>query len=241
MKNLIVIVLMAAFGWQCAGGHSAKQAKMLVFSKTKGFRHASIAQGKKMFLEMAPELGVVVDTSEDASLFTANNLKQYKTVVFLNTTGNMLDDAQQLAFEKYIQSGGRFLGIHAAADTEYDWPWYNKLVGAYFESHPKPQKLDYIVTDAKHPAVSFWYPKVNRLEEIYNYKSVQRDIIKVVLLADEKTYQGGKMPDWHPAAWYHEYDGGRAFYTALGHHPETFADADFRKHIKGALQWLWQR
>ena len=241
MKQCLIAILVFALATPTVFAQQKKENSMLVFSKTKGFRHQSIANGKAMFQAMAAQWKARVDTSEDASLFTYDNLKQYKTVVFLNTTGDMLNDEQQAAFEKYIQGGGTFLGIHAAADTEYDWPWYNKLVGAYFASHPKPQKVDYIVKDNKHPSVAFWYPKVNRFEEIYDYKSVQKELINVIMLADEKTYEGGKMGDWHPAAWYHEYDGGRAFYTGLGHHPETFQDADFQKHITGALKWLWQK
>lgn len=104
--------------------------RVLVFSKTKGFRHASIPVGKQAIMKLGQENGFAVDTTEDAGKFTEANLKQYGAVIWLSTTGNVLDESQQAAFERYIQAGGGFVGIHAAADTEYDWPWYNQLVGA---------------------------------------------------------------------------------------------------------------
>ncbi|HMP91548.1 MAG TPA: ThuA domain-containing protein [Phnomibacter sp.] len=218
-----------------------KKLHLLVFSKTTGYRHESIAAGKQMFLEMAAQYQWQADTTEDASYFTPESLQQYQIVVFMNTTGNVLDEQQQQAFENYIKAGGRFLGIHAATDTEYQWPWFNQLVGAYFASHPKPQQVDYVVLDAKHPAVSFWAPKVNRLEEIYDFKQLQKDRLHFIMRADENSYQGGKMGEFHPAAWCQKMEGGRAFYTALGHHPQTYADKDFRRHIVGGIIWLMRK
>jgi type 1 glutamine amidotransferase len=120
-----------------------RSPKILVFSATGGSRHASIKDGKMALLKMGLEKNWGIDTTEDATRFTDTNLKQYSAVVFLNTTGNILNEKQQMAFQKYIQAGGGFVGIHAAADTEHDWPWYNNLVGAYFENHPKPQMALY--------------------------------------------------------------------------------------------------
>jgi type 1 glutamine amidotransferase len=211
--------------------------KILVFSATKGYRHASIANGKMALLKMGSEKNWKVDTTEDATVFTEVNLKQYSVVVFLNTTGNILNDEQQIAFQKYIEGGGGFVGIHSATDTEYDWPWYNNLVGAYFESHPKPQVALYNVVNRKHPAVSFMPDTLSRLEEIYNFKSFKKELVNVLITVDEKSYTGGKMPDYHPIAWYHNYDGGRAFYTEWGHHPETFSEPLFLRHIAGAIKW----
>ena len=219
----------------------AKPARILVFSKTKGFRHQSIAAGKLMFLGMQDSLKISVDTTEDASFFTTRNLKKYKVVVFLNTTGDVLDSLQQVAFADYIHHGGTFLGLHAASDTEYGWPWYNKLVGGYFVSHPKPQKATYTVLDKKHPATAFMPESFVRFEELYNFKDLQKDMVTFALQVDEKTYEGGKMGDFHPMAWYHDFEGGKAYYTALGHHPETYSDAQFQQHIAGALRWLLGR
>ena len=235
-KTISLFLLVILVG--CSATKKITQSpKILVFSATKGFRHASIANGKMALLKMGAEKNWKVDTTEDATVFTETNLKQYRVVVFLNTTGNILNDEQQIAFQKYIEAGGGFVGIHSATDTEYDWPWYNNLVGAYFESHPKPQVALYNVVNKNHPAVNFMPDTLRRLEEIYNFKSFKKELVNVLITIDEKTYTGGKMPDYHPIAWYHNYDGGRAFYTEWGHHPETFTDPLFLQHLAGAIQW----
>jgi type 1 glutamine amidotransferase len=212
----------------------------LVFSATKGFRHKSIDNGKPALLKIGAEKNWQVDTTEDAAVFTEANLKQYRVVLFLNTTGNVLNEAQQTAFEKYIQAGNGFVGIHAATDTEYDWPWYNGLVGAYFESHPRPQAALYSVINKKHPSVDFMTDTLRRMEEIYNFKSFKKELVNVLITVDENSYTGGKMPGYHPIAWYHNYDGGRAFYTEWGHHPEAFTEQLFLRHIAGAIKWALQ-
>lgn len=114
----------------------AATKRILVFSRTKGFRHTSIPAGQRALMAMGQQNGFAVDTTEDAAKFTEANLKRYNAVVWLSTTGDVLDDVQQAAFERYIQAGGGYVGIHAATDTEYGWAWYNKLAGAQFASHP---------------------------------------------------------------------------------------------------------
>ena len=228
-----------------AGCYSTKQvtqsSRILVFSSTTGFRHKSIEAGKTAFIKIGTEKNWNVDTTEDATVFTETNLKQYGTVIFLNTTGNVLNDEQQVAFQKYIQAGGGFVGIHAATDTEYDWPWYNNLVGAYFESHPRPQTALYTIVNKNHPSVDFMPDTLRRMEEIYNFKSFKKELVNVLITIDEKSYTGGKMPDYHPIAWYHTYDGGRAFYTEWGHHPEAFTEPLFLQHIAGAIKWTLKK
>lgn len=211
--------------------------KILIFSGTKGFRHKSIEAGKTAFLKMGIEKNWKVDTTEDATVFSRPNLKQYSAIVFLNTTGNILNDEQQTAFQQYIQAGGGFIGIHSATDTEYDWPWYNNLVGAYFENHPKPQTALYNVLNKDHPAVSFMPDTLRRFDEIYNFKSFKKELVTVLITIDEKTYTGGRMPDYHPIAWFHKYDGGRAFYTGWGHVEESYTEPLFLQHIEGAIKW----
>ena len=227
------------------GGSSTQKImqspKILVFSSTKGFRHKSIDAGKTALLKMGSEKNWRVDTTEEATVFTESNLKQYGVVVFLSTTGNVLNDEQQVAFQKYIQAGGSFVGIHAATDTEYDWPWYNNLVGAYFESHPRPQTGLYNIVNKDHPSVDFMPDTLRRMEEIYNFKSFKKELVNVLITIDEKSYTGGKMPDYHPIAWYHHYDGGRAFYTEWGHHPEAFTEPLFLQHIAGAIKWALKK
>lgn len=239
--KIIPVCIILVFSGCSSAKRIMQSSKILVFSATKGFRHASIENGKTALLKMGSEKNWGVDTTEDATVFTEANLKQYGAVVFLNTTGNVLNDEQQKAFEKYIQAGGGYVGIHSATDTEYDWPWYNNLAGAYFESHPKPQVGLYNVVNKNHPAVSFMPDTLRRMEEIYNFKSFKKELVTVLITIDEKSYTGGKMPGYHPIAWYHTYDGGRAFYTEWGHHPETFTEPLFLRHIAGAITWALKK
>ncbi len=211
-------------------------AKVLVFSKTKGFKHESIPQGIKAIVQLGNENGFHVDTTKNSAHFTDDKLKEYNAVVFLNTTGDVLDDRQQEAFQHYIRSGGGYVGIHAAADTEYDWPWYNKLVGAYFLSHPKQQHATILVVDKNHPATKMLPDKWNRKDEWYDYKDISSDI-RVLCTLDESTYKGGKNGANHPFAWYQNFDGGRSFYTGAGHSDESYQEPLFLQHVLGGIKY----
>jgi type 1 glutamine amidotransferase len=238
MKSIAQIVSIIFF-LSCSATKNIKNTtkQVLVFSKTQAFRHTSITAGKQALLQLGLENKWAVDITEDAAVFITENLKKYKTVVFLNTSGNVLNKEQQINFQNYIRGGGSFIGIHAASDTEKDWPWYNNLVGAYFKGHPKPQNARYNVVDKTFPAVSFMPDTINRFEEIYNFYNFKKELVNAVITVDEKSYNGGNMGDFHPIAWYHTYEGGKSFYTAWGHHPETFKEELFLKHITAAIQW----
>jgi cytochrome c len=213
--------------------------RVLVFSKTAAFRHASIGAGQQAFFRMGKAHGFAVDTTEDATRFNEENLKSYRAVVFLNTTGDVLNEQQQNAFERYIQAGGGYLGLHAAADTEYGWPWYNQLTGAWFDNHPNPdnvQKGTFVVVDKNHPATSFLPERWEREDEFYSFKNIS-PALHVLLKIDEKTYRGGTNGDNHPMAWYQEFDGGRSFYTASGHTDATFSEPLFAKHLWAGLHY----
>lgn len=238
-KNLLkalrlLLLLLAVF---ISGHVSAKQKRVLVFSKTAGFRHhAAIAAGKKAFLQFGTENDFGVDTTENADLFTADNLKKYAAVVFLCTTGDVLNDQQQQAFQQYIKAGGGFVGLHSAADTEYDWPWYGELNGAYFKSHPKQQEAIFNVVDPDNIATAH-LPRVwKRFDELYNFKWIGSDL-HILITIDENSYTGGANGDNHPMSWYHEFDGGRAFYTALGHDNKSYDDPLYLQHILGGLKY----
>ncbi|QJW92280.1 c-type cytochrome [Spirosoma taeanense] len=212
---------------------------VLVFSKTAAFRHQSIEAGRKALAKMASEKGFGVTFTEDATLFQEPNLKKYNTVVFLNTTGDILNNEQQSSFERYIQAGGGYVGIHAATDTEYEWPWYGKLAGAYFLDHPMPnnvQKGKFIVTLKNHWATKGMPDEFERSDEFYSFKNISPKITPVLAI-DEKTYQGGKNPDFHPMSWFQEFDGGRAFYTAMGHTDETFSEPLFLNHLWAGINY----
>jgi cytochrome c len=216
-----------------------QEPRVLVFSKTAGYRHSSIETGVAAVQKLGRENGFAVEATEDAAAFTERNLKRFRAVVFLNTTGDVLDARRQDAFERYIQAGGGWVGIHSATDTEYDWPWYGRLAGAYFESHPNNpnvQKGTFRVVDKDHPATQGLPERWEREDEFYNFKSIDRDI-RVLLDIDETSYQGGTNGARHPMSWYHAYDGGRALYTNMGHTEATFSEPLFLRHLLGGLRY----
>jgi type 1 glutamine amidotransferase len=213
-----------------------KSPRLLVFSKTAGFRHDCIPVAKLAMIKLGQENGFAVDTTEDASVFNDKDLKRYAAVLFLNTTGNVLNDEQQAAMEKYIHNGGGYMGIHAATDTEYEWPWYNKLAGAWFTSHPKQQQATLLVVDRNNDATRHLQEKWSRWDEWYNFKDLNPDV-HVLIKIDESSYEGGKNGDNHPMSWYHDFEGGRAFYTELGHTKESYADPLYLQHVLGGLRY----
>lgn len=213
-----------------------QKGKVLVFSKTKGYRHASIGNGKAAIQELGKNNNFDVDTTENAAAFTTDNLKQYKAVIFLNTTMDVLDAAQETVFQNYIKAGNGFVGIHAAADTEYDWTWYGQLVGAYFKSHPKGLIQAKFVKKEKSKLVKNLPDEWIRTDELYNYKNISSKI-KVLYTLDETSYTGGENGDYHPIAWYQEFDGGRAFYTGMGHSHECYIDPLFLDHILQGIKY----
>jgi cytochrome c len=216
--------------------------RILVFSKTKGWKHSSIPSGISALQKLGEENGFAVDTSKNAALFNDSDLKKYDAVVFLSTTGNVLNAEQQAAFERYIQAGGGFAGIHSAAATEYEWSWYNKLMGAHFASHPiNPglRKGVIEVTNKNHPSTKNLPDKWERTEEWYNFRSFYPDI-NVLAQLDENSYEGGTNGSYHPIAWYHEFDGGRAFYTACGHDETSFTEPLFLQHLLGGIQYAME-
>jgi len=210
------------------------QKRVLIFSKTQGFRHSSIEKGAQVLKQLLDKEKIASDHSEDAGLFTDQGLKKYDAIIFLSTTGNILDEPQQDAFVRYIQSGKGFVGIHAATDTEFDWPWYNGLVGAYFASHPAVQNAKIDVVDRKHIATKHLDPVWWHKDEWYNFKDVKEGL-HVLMNLDEKSYNGGKMGDHHPISWSQNYDGGKVFYTGLGHTEESYDEPAFQKHLIGGI------
>ncbi|GLU44341.1 hypothetical protein Musp01_19650 [Muricauda sp. NBRC 101325] len=202
------------------------------------FKHASIPTGIAALEKLGQENDFVIDTTTNGELFTDENLAQYSAIVFLSTTGNILNAKEEAAFERYIQAGGGYVGIHAAADTEYDWGWYNRLVGAQFLSHPAgTPEADFIIKDKNHPSTEFFTETVwHRTDELYNYKNIYEGI-NVLVTVDESTYQGGENGENHPMAWYHDFDGGRAFYTAAGHTDESYSEELFMKHVLGGINY----
>lgn len=217
------------------------EQRILVFSKTDGFRHIdAIDAGIVAIKKLGAEKGFFVDTTENADNFNEQNLQRYNAVVFLNASGEVFNEDQRLAFQRYIQAGGGFLAIHAPTDAERNWPWYGQLIGGYFLSHPADpnvQKGTYVVTGKDHPAIDSLPARFERSDEFYDFEIVNPRI-NVLVTIDEKSYKGGKMGEHHPAAWYHDFDGGRSFYTAMGHTTESYSDPYFLKILAGGLYYV---
>ncbi len=210
--------------------------RILVFSKTAGFHHKSIPVGLNALMLMGKQNNFSVDTTTDATKFTYANLKKYAAVVFLNTTGDVLNNEQQAEFERYIRSKKGFVGVHAATDTEYDWPWYGQLAGAYFSDHPKVQQATLKVVAPANALNKMLPASWTRTDEWYNFKSIS-DKIHPVLTIDETSYIGGKNGAEHPMSWYQEFEGSKVFVTALGHTDESYSDPLFLQHLLAGIQY----
>jgi type 1 glutamine amidotransferase len=241
------LVLLSLLGAFATGIARAEQFSVLLFSKTAGWHHESIHEGVQAIRDLGKLHDFGVFWTEDASrVFNEKELKKYKAVIFLCTTGDILTAEQQAVFEAYMKAGGGFVGIHAAADTEYDWPFYTKMVGHMFHIHPAVQSAAIKVEDANFPGMDRFPKRFLFTEEWYEFDASRSTKLKYLLSVDEKTYkpyakwgpkEGKGMGNFHPLAWYQEYEGGRAFYTALGHLPATYSDANFLHHVYGGIYW----
>jgi type 1 glutamine amidotransferase len=214
--------------------------QVLVFSRTAGYRHPSIPNGISAIRTLGALNNFSVVATEDASVFTDAQLASYQAVVFLLTTGDLFSSAQKAAFTRYIQAGHGFVGIHSATDAEHNWPWYGGLVGTYYETHSDIVSAVIHVEDTNHVSTEFLPATWIRTDEWFNYLTNPRSQVQVLLSLDESSYFGGTMGD-HPIAWCHEYDGGRAWFTGLGHEGITYADPWFRRHLLGGIQYAANR
>jgi type 1 glutamine amidotransferase len=212
-------------------------SRVLVFSRTKGFRHASIPDGVAAVQALGTAHGFAVEATEDATAFSDQSLGRFAAVVFMSTTGDVLDSTQQAAFQRFIRGGKGFVGVHAASDTEYDWPWFGQLVGAYFKSHPAVQQAKLDVRDRTHLATRCLPAVWNRRDEWYDFRAQPPADATILLTIDETSYAGGTMGAVHPMAWARAFDGGRTFYTELGHTSEGFKEQAFLDHLAGGILW----
>ena len=242
MRRIALLIVVVCCFTRCSNSpttqsNTTTQDKVLVFSKTTGFRHDSIPDGIAAIQQLGRDNQFTVDVSEDSAVFTDKNLAPYKAVIFLNTTGDLFDDSQKSALQHYIQSGGGFAGIHSASDTEHNWPWYGQLVGSFFQSHPAIQTANIQVQDASHPSTTGLPQVWQRNDEWYNFVSNPRGIVHVLAKIDESTYSGGTMGADHPIAWCQAFAGGRSWYTAGGHTKESYTEKLFVQHMLGGIQY----
>lgn len=210
--------------------------QVLVFSKATDYRHDAITNGIAAIKTMGALNNFAVVATEDARAFAETNLAGFEVVVFLLTSGDVLDANQKAAFQRFIQAGNGFVGIHSASATEMNWPWYIGLVGAALSNHSAVVAARIQLEDANHPSTDFLPQSWTRTDEWFNYSSNPRSNVRVLLRLDESSYTGGTMGD-HPIAWCHEYEGGRAWFTGLGHADTTYNDPLFRRHLLGGIQY----
>lgn len=225
----------------------AEQFSVLVFSKTAGWHHESVNAGVTAIQDLGKLHDFNVVWTEDAGrVMNDKELAKYKAVIFLLTTGDILNAEQQGAFERYIRAGGAYVGVHSASDTEYGWPWYTKLVGHMFQTHPAIQTAVLKVEDRNFPGMDRYAKRTLVTEEWYQFGPPLSKNLKYLLTVDEATYTPAPLPagklasgmgTFHPISWYQEYDNGRAFYTALGHLPATYRDTTFLHHLYGGIYW----
>ncbi|SOE21578.1 hypothetical protein SAMN06298216_2035 [Spirosomataceae bacterium TFI 002] len=240
LLSLIVLLVSVSFT-------NAQQFNVLLFTKTAGFHHTSIHEGVSGVRALADRHNFSVDWQESAGVFTDKGLAKYDAVIFLSTTGDILNDEQQAAFERFIKSGKGFVGVHAAADTEYDWEWYTKMVGMMFKIHPQQQTAYLDVVDSNFPGLERFPKRLLWTDEWYEYqKPYKSNDLNFLIALDESSYdpyakwgenEGKGMGNFHPIAWYHNYDGGRAFYTGLGHIGAVYSDQSFLDHLYGGIYW----
>ena len=244
LKSLILIFAIHACIFSAV--HAQKQFRALIVTTTNGWHHESLHSGVIALKEMAIRNSFEAVLFEDPNSFTDTVLKQFQVIIFLNTTGDILNAAQQKVLERFIQSGKGFVGIHSASDTEYDWEWYTKLVGRMFHIHPAVQTAKLQVVDAGFPGLQGFAQGKLWTDEWYEFNEAKVADLHTLLAVDETTYnpkvqwgekKGEGMGKDHPIAWYHNYDGGRSFYTALGHLPTNFSNPAFLDHLYAGILW----
>ncbi|UNY99595.1 ThuA domain-containing protein [Zhouia spongiae] len=242
MRILLFYVLPFFFFFNLITGqeYEKNEENVLLFTKTAGFRHQSIEDGAALIKRLGKENDFNVIHSEDSSIFNDDSLKNIDLIIFLSTTGDILNSEQEKAFKKFIHDKKAFLGVHAATDTEFEWEWYGKLVGAYFDNHPKTQTARLEVLDTSHPSCSHLPEVWNRTDEWYNFRDIN-PAIKVLINLDEMSYEGGKNGAEHPIAWFHLYKGSRVFYTGGGHTKESYKEKNFIRHLLGGVLWCLKR
>ena len=228
MTFLIFISIISSINEKpkCLNCSNENDFSVLVITETEGWVHDSIEAGLELIKYLGDKNRFNVYHSDNSRVINYSNLKSIKTLIFLNTTEDILSEDEQVVMQKFIQSGKGFVGVHSASDTEYKWKWYGELVGAYFKSHPEGTTNAKIIKIENGRFSKHLNPIWEVEDEWYNFNYTNDDI-NVVLELDEKSYYGGENGDYHPITWYHSYDGGRSFYTGLGHLKEVYSNKMF--------------
>lgn len=220
----------------CVHLHAQEKPRILIYTKVTGYAHASIPSGVKAVQKLALENNFIADTTSKNEDFNEKNLKRYAAIVLISTNLNTLDTVQRIEFRRYIEAGGGFVGVHGASTGGKNWPWYVQLVGASFAGHPEPKEGIFHNEAPENEATSQFPDQMTWKDEGYNFANMQKDLT-VLITVDENSYIGGQNQGKHPIAWYHNFDGGRSFYTALGHFSYHYTDLLFVKHLEGGIKY----
>lgn len=246
VRMVIILILLTSCSVaknRPASAQNWNNIRVLVYTKNgKGYVHQNIPAAVKSIREMGSGSGFAVDVSDDPSVFTDDNLKKYNALIFTSTNNDVFDnDQQRLALRRYTQAGGGFVGIHSATGTERNWEWFKRLVGGTFVRHAKFQKFGQVIIDKNHPSTSFLPEHWENADECYYITTINPDL-HVLLAHDLTTVDDPEKPaiygNSYPSAWCHTFDGGRQWYTALGHDSTMYSDQLFRRHILGGIEWV---
>lgn len=248
MKKLIALISITMTMTTALFAQTAN-LNVLLFTKTAGYRHASIPAGIKMMNELSHERNWTLTATEDAEIFTSDLLSHFDVVVFISPTKETLNDKQRECFKAFMEKGKGFVGVHAATDCEFTWPWYGRLVGAYFKTHPRLQEATIIIENDTHPAMTPFkgMKTYHTFDEWYSFTENPRGKVTVLATLDEKSLNEESLKDksWqmgdHPLIWYQEIGNVRSFYTAFGHTDESFQNPKVREHIGQAVDWAGKR
>ena len=241
-----MLFLLVVTGASISALAQQKQFKVLLVTTTRGWHHESLHYGVLAIEQLGIKNFFDVVLWEDPNGFTDKYLEQFQAVIFLNTTGDIFDSVQQKVMERFIESGKGFVGIHSASDTEYDWDWYTKLVGRMFHIHPVIQTARLNIIDSSFPGLQGFTGNKLWTDEWYEFGPEKIKGLNYIMAVDETSYnpivnwgdkKGVGMGKLHPVAWYHNYDGGRGFYTSLGHMPAIFSDPSFLNFLYAGIFW----
>jgi hypothetical protein len=245
LRRILIFICGAGLAFAACASAQALPLRVLVFSHTTGYRHASIEPGIAAIKQLGARDGYAVDASEDPDVFAADKMKAYGAIVFLSDTTKHDDPnsewfvgARRDALMAFVHRGGGIVGIHAASDSHYFWPWYGQMIGAYFDHHPKGTPIGTVrIIDPNHPATRGLQAEVTRTDEWYHFKNF--DPSKVHALIE---FEPGSIGETdvkpYPISWTHEFEGGRVFYTGMGHTAESYSEPYFLKHIAGGIRWV---
>lgn len=224
-----------------------KQKRVLIFSHTTGYRHASIEPGIKALVELGKRERVTVVSSEDPAIFSTAGLKGYDAIVFLSSTtdpkkpeSEWFQGDRRTALQNFVQRGGGIVGIHGATDSHYHWPWYQQMIGGHFASHPEGTPTGTVkIVDRTHRSTQGLPATITRSDEWYYFGDYNPEMHLLVTLDPKSIGQADSNPN--PISWAHSFKGGRVFYTAMGHTNESYSDPNFLKHVAGGLNWVLKR